>query len=319
MRYRRFGRTGWMVSEVGYGMWGMGGWSGSDDAESRHSLQRAVDLGCNFFDTAWVYGNGRSEKLLGELVRMNPGKRIYIATKIPPKNMKWPSRREYTLDDCFPADHVEEYIRRSLKNLRIPTIDLIQFHTWEDHWEEDHRWIKTVEELRDQGMFRAVGISLNRREPWNGVHAVRSGAVDVVQAAYNIFDQGPEDGLLPACKEMDTAVIARVPFDEGALTGRLTLESSWPEGDWRNTYFNRANLEATVGRVESLQALLPQGITLPEMALRFILDNPLISTVIPGMRKLENVEANLAASELSSLPQDLHGQLKAHRWDRTPA
>ena len=319
MRYRRFGRTGWMVSEVGYGMWGMGGWTGSDDAESRHSLQRAVDLGCNFFDTAWVYGNGRSEKLLGELVRMNPGKRIYIATKIPPKNMKWPSRREYTLDDCFPADHVEEYIRRSLKNLRIPTIDLIQFHTWEDHWEEDHRWIKTVEELRDQGMFRAVGISLNRREPWNGVHAVRSGAVDVVQAAYNIFDQGPEDGLLPACKEMDTAVIARVPFDEGALTGRLTLESSWPEGDWRNTYFNRANLEATVGRVESLQALLPQGITLPEMALRFILDNPLISTVIPGMRKLENVEANLAASELSSLPQDLHGQLKAHRWDRTPA
>ena len=319
MRYRRFGRTGWMVSEVGYGMWGMGGWSGSDDAESRHSLQRAVDLGCNFFDTAWVYGNGRSEKLLGELVRMNPGKRIYIATKIPPKNMKWPSRREYTLDDCFPADHVEEYIRRSLKNLRIPTIDLIQFHTWEDHWEEDHRWIKTVEELRDQGMFRAVGISLNRREPWNGVHAVRSGAVDVVQAAYNIFDQGPEDGLLPACKEMDTAVIARVPFDEGALTGRLTLESSWPEGDWRNTYFNRANLEATVARVESLQALLPQGITLPEMALRFILDNPLISTVIPGMRKLENVEANLAASELSSLPQDLHGQLKAHRWDRTPA
>jgi aryl-alcohol dehydrogenase-like predicted oxidoreductase len=308
-----------MVSEVGYGMWGMGGWSGSDDAESRHSLQRAVDLGCNFFDTAWVYGNGRSEKLLGELVRMNPGKRIYIATKIPPKNMKWPSRREYTLDDCFPADHVEEYIRRSLKNLRIPTIDLIQFHTWEDHWEEDHRWIKTVEELRDQGMFRAVGISLNRREPWNGVHAVRSGAVDVVQAAYNIFDQGPEDGLLPACKEMDTAVIARVPFDEGALTGRLTLESSWPEGDWRNTYFNRANLEATVARVESLQALLPQGITLPEMALRFILDNPLISTVIPGMRKLENVEANLAASELSSLPQDLHGQLKAHRWDRTPA
>ena len=319
MRYRRFGRTGWMVSEVGYGMWGMGGWSGSDDEESRRSLQRAVDLGCNFFDTAWVYGNGKSEKLLGELVRKNPGKRIYIATKIPPKNMKWPSRREYSLDDCFPPDHVEEYIRRSLKNLGIPTIDLIQFHTWEDQWEEDHRWIKTVEELRDQGMFRAVGISLNRREPWNGVHAVRSGAVDVVQAAYNIFDQGPEDELLPACKEMDTAVIARVPFDEGALTGALTLESSWPEGDWRNTYFNRANLEATVQRVEALRALLPQGVTLPEMALRFILDNPLISTVIPGMRKLENVESNLAVSDATPLPQDLHGQLKGHRWDRPPA
>ena len=319
MRYRRFGRTGWMVSEVGYGMWGMGGWSGSDDEESRRSLQRAVDLGCNFFDTAWVYGNGKSEKLLGELIRNNPGKRIYIATKIPPKNMKWPSRREYSLDDCFPPDHVEEYIRRSLKNLGVPTIDLIQFHTWEDQWEEDHRWIKTVEELRDQGMFRAVGISLNRREPWNGVHAVRSGAVDVVQAAYNIFDQGPEDELLPACREMDTAVIARVPFDEGALTGTLTLESSWPEGDWRNTYFNRANLEATVARVESLRALLPQSMTLPEMALRFILDNPLISTVIPGMRKRANVESNLAVSDAAPLPQDLHGQLKGHRWDRTPA
>jgi aryl-alcohol dehydrogenase-like predicted oxidoreductase len=266
-----------------------------------------------------VYGNGKSEKLLGELVRKNPGKRIYIATKIPPKNMKWPSRREYSLDDCFPPDHVEEYIRRSLKNLGVPTIDLIQFHTWEDQWEEDHRWIKTVEELRDQGMFRAVGISLNRREPWNGVHAVRSGAVDVVQAAYNIFDQGPENELLPACKEMDTAVIARVPFDEGALTGTLTLESSWPEGDWRNTYFNHANLEATVQRVEALRALLPQGITLPEMALRFILDNPLISTVIPGMRKLANVESNLAASDAAPLPQDLHGQLKGHRWDRPPA
>ncbi len=319
MRYRRFGRTGWLVSEVGYGMWGMGGWSGSDDEESRRSLQRALELGSNFFDTAWVYGNGRSEKLLGELVRNNPGRRIYVATKIPPKNMKWPSRREYTLDDCYPPDHVEDFIQRSLKNLGVPVIDLIQFHTWEDRWEEDHRWLKTVEELRDQGMFRAVGISLNRREPWNGVHAVRSGAVDVVQVAYNIFDQAPEDELLPACQEMDVAVIARVPFDEGALTGTLMMDSKWAEGDWRNSYFNRANLEATLPRIDALRALVPSGITLPELALRFILDNPTISTVIPGMRKLSNVEANLAVSDAGPLPQDLHGQLKGFRWDRTPS
>ena len=319
MRYRRFGRTGWMISEVGYGMWGMGGWTGSDDEESRRSLQRAVDLGCNFFDTAWVYGNGHSEKLLGKLVRTNPGKRIYIATKIPPKNMKWPSRREYTLDDCYPPEHVEEYVRRSLKNLSIPTIDLIQFHTWEDHWEEDHRWIKTVEELRDQGMFRAVGISLNRREPWNGVHAVRSGALDAVQVAYNIFDQGPEDELLPACKEMDVGVIARVPFDEGALTGALTPESSWPEGDFRNAYFNASNLAATLERVEALKPLVPKDLTMPDMALRFVLDNPLISTVIPGMRKMTHVESNLAVSEATPLPQDIHGRLKGSRWDRSPA
>jgi aryl-alcohol dehydrogenase-like predicted oxidoreductase len=308
-----------MISEVGYGMWGMGGWTGSDDEESRHSLQRAVDLGCNFFDTAWVYGNGHSEKLLGKLVRTNPGKRIYIATKIPPRNMKWPSRREYTLEDCYPPDHVEEYVRRSLKNLSIPTIDLIHFHTWEDHWEEDHRWIKTVEELRDQGMFRAVGISLNRREPWNGVHAVRSGAVDAVQVAYNIFDQGPEDELLPACKEMDVGVIARVPFDEGALTGTLTPESRWPEGDFRNTYFNASNLAATLERVDALKPLVPKDRTVADMALRFILDNPLISTVIPGMRKMAHVEANLAVSEATPLPQDVHGRLKGHRWDRSPA
>lgn len=318
MRYRRFGRTGWKISEVGYGMWGMGGWTGSDDEESRRSLQRAVDLGCNFFDTAWAYGSGHSEKLLGELVRNNPGKRIYVATKIPPKNLKWPSRREYPLDDCYPPDHVEELVHRSLKNLDITIIDLIQFHTWEDHWEEDHRWIKTVEQLRDQGLFRAVGISLNRREPWNGVHAVRSGAVDAVQVAYNIFDQSPEDELLPACKEMDVGVIARVPLDEGALTGTLTLESRWPEGDWRNIYFSRENLEASVPRVEALKSLLPADLSMPEMALRFVLDTPLISTVIPGMRKPAHVEANLAVSESSSLPQDLHGQLKSHRWDRSP-
>ena len=317
MRYRRFGRTGWLVSEVGYGMWGMGGWSGSDDDESRRSLQRAVDLGCNFFDTAWAYGSGHSEKLLGELVRTNPGKRLYIATKIPPKNIRWPSRREFTLDDCYPHDHVEEFVRRSLKNLGIPTIDLIQFHTWEDAWEEDHRWIKTMEELRDQGMFRAVGISLNRREPWNGVHVVRSGAVDAVQVAYNIFDQQAEDELFPACKEMDVGIIARVPFDEGALTGTLTLESRWPEGDFRNSYFNRANLEATIPRVDALRPLVPKDRTIPEMALRFVLDSPLVGTVIPGMRKTTNVHSNFAVSEMNSLTQDLHENLKTHRWNRT--
>jgi aryl-alcohol dehydrogenase-like predicted oxidoreductase len=307
-----------MVSEVGYGMWGMAGWTGSSDDESMRSLQRAVDLGCNFFDTAWAYGAGHSEKLLGELVRSNPGKRLFVATKIPPKNFQWPSRREYALDDCYPPEHIEEYLRCSLKNLGVPTIDLIQFHTWEDTWEEDHRWIKKVEDLREEGLFRAVGISLNRWEPWNGVRTVRSGLVDAVQVIYNIFDQNPEDELFPACKELDVAVIARVPFDEGTLTGNLTKESRWPEGDWRNTYFVPANLAASVEHGDALKPLVPQARTLPEMALRFILDNPLVSTVIPGMRKTAHVESNIAVSESSSLPQELHVHLKGHRWDRTP-
>ena len=181
-------------------MWGMGGWTGSDDAESLASLQRAVDLGCNFFDTAWGYGAGHSEGLLGQMVRANPDKQLYTATKIPPKNFKWPSRREFTLDDCFPPDHIEEYVHKSLKNAGLESFDLMQFHTWEDSWVQDDRWAKKMDELRSQGLIRAVGISLNRWEPWNGVQAVRSGLIDAVQVIYNIFDQNPEDELFPACR-----------------------------------------------------------------------------------------------------------------------
>lgn len=318
MKYRKFGRTGWLVCEIGYGMWGMGGWTGSDDEESMRALQRSADLGCNFFDTAWAYGAGRSEGLLGRLVRANPGKRIYTASKIPPKNFKWPSRREYKLDDCFPPDHIEEYVHRSLENTGLESIDLMQFHVWEDSWVDDDRWAKKVEELKRQGLLHAVGISVNRWEAWNGARAVRSGLVDAVQVIYNIFDQNPEDELFPACVEHDVGVIARVPFDEGTLTGTLTLDSKWPKGDWRNTYFVPENLKASVERAEALRPLIPKGMTMPEMALRFILNNPTVSTIIPGMRKVHNVETNLAASDAGSLPEDLHIKLGSHRWDRRP-
>lgn len=318
MNYRRFGRTGWMVSELGYGMWGMGGWTGSDDAESLRALQRAVDLGCNFFDTAWGYGAGHSEGLLGQLVRANPDKKLYTATKIPPKNFKWPSRREYSLDDCFPPDHIEEYVHRSLQNAGLSSFDLFQLHTWEDSWLRDDRWYKKMDDLRRQGLFHAIGISLNRWEPWNGVQAVRSGLVDAVQVIYNIFDQNPEDELFPACQEHDVAVIARVPFDEGTLTGTLTKDSRWPEGDWRNTYFVPENLIPSVERAEALKALLPPGMSMPEMALRFILNHPAVSTIIPGMRKVQHVEANAAACNRGPLPPELHARLRPHRWERTP-
>ena len=318
MKYRRFGRRGWMVSEIGYGMWGMAGWTGSDDEESLRSLQRAVDLGCNFFDTAWAYGDGHSERLLGRLVRANPQKRLYTATKIPPKNLEWPSRREYTLDDCFPPEHIEEYVQRSLESAGRESFDLMQFHTWEDTWVEDHRWVKKMEDLRGQGLFRAVGISINRWEPWNGVRAVRSGLIDAVQVIYNIFDQNPEDELFPACDEMDVAVIARVPFDEGTLTGTLAKDSNWPKDDWRNTYFVPENLKASVERADALRPLVPKGMTMPEMALRFILNNPTVSTIIPGMRRTTHVEANMATSDAGPLPRDLQAQLRRHRWDRTP-
>ena len=319
MNYRRFGRADWMVSDIGYGMWAMGGqWSGSDDEESMRSLQRAAELGCNLFDTAWAYGSGHSEQLLGALVRANPDERLYVATKMPPKNRIWPSRREFTLDDCFPPDYIEDYVHRSLNNLGVGSIDLIQFHTWEDAWADDDRWVKRLDELRSQGLVKAVGISLNRWEPWNGVNTVRRGLVDAVQVIYNIFDQAPEDELFPACQEMDVAVIARVPFDEGTLTGKLTRDSKWPENDWRSTYFVPENLIPSVEHSDALKPLVPEGMTMAEMALRFILNNQTVSTIIPGMRKLHHVEQNLAASDAGPLPAELHEKLRSHRWDREP-
>ena len=318
MNYRRFGRTGWMVSELGYGMWGMESWTGSNDSESQQALQRAIDSGCNFFDSAWHYGRGQSERRLGELVRENPGKKIYVATKIPPKNLVWPSRPEFTVEDCFPPEHIEEYVHLSLENLGVESIDLIQFHTWSDAWLKDERWVRKIDELRRQGLFRAVGISLNRWEPWNGVRAVKSGLIDSVQVMYNIFDQNPEDELFPACAALGVAVIARCPLDQGSLTGTLTLESKWPEGDWRNQHFTPQTLKESVAHADALKPLVPIGMSLPQMALRFILNNPNVSTVIPGMRKVRNVDENLFAVAQGRLPLEIHTALRRHRWDRKP-
>ena len=318
MRYRTFGRTGWQVSEVGYGMWGMGGWTESDDDESRRSLQAAVDQGCNFFDTAWGYGAGHSEGLLGELVRANPGTRLYTATKIPPKNFKWPSRRGYTLDETFPPDHIREYTEKSLVNLGLPKIDLMQFHVWEDDWAADERWQRAADDLKREGLVGAWGVSINRWEPWNAIRTLRTGVIDAVQVIYNIFDQAPEDELFPACRELNVGVIARVPFDEGTLTGTLTKESRWPEGDWRNSYFVPENLIPSVERADALKPLIPAGMTMPEMAMRFILSNPDVGTIIPGMRKLRHVRSNIAASDAGPLPADLLARLREHRWDREP-
>jgi aryl-alcohol dehydrogenase-like predicted oxidoreductase len=318
MNYRRFGRTGWNVSEIGYGMWGVAGWTGSEDQQSLESLQHAVDLGCNFFDTAWAYGDGHSETLLGKIISANPRKTLYAATKIPPKNRRWPSQRGFSLDESYPPEYIEEYVHKSLENIGVSKLDLIQFHTWEDHWLDDDRLLKAIEKLRTGNDVRAVGISINRWEPWNGIRAVKSGLIDAVQVIYNIFDQNPEDELFPACREKNVAVIARVPFDEGTLTGTLTPESKWPKGDWRNTYFVAENLKSSVAHADALKPLLRDSMTMPEMALRFILNNPDVSTIIPGMRKRRNVETNLGASTRGPLPAELHAELRKHRWDRTP-
>jgi aryl-alcohol dehydrogenase-like predicted oxidoreductase len=318
MRFRRFGRLGWRLGEIGAGMWGAVAWSGRDDIDVGAALQRAVDLGCNFFDTALAYGAGASEALLGALVRANPDRRIFTATKIPPKSQRWPSRRGDTLDQSYPPDHIEEQVRASLRNAGLPRFDLIQFHTWEDAWLNDRRWLAKLHDLRREGLFEGIGISINRWEPWNGVEAVRAGLVDAVQVIYNIFDQNPEDQLFPMCAAHDVGVIARVPFDEGTLTGAITRASRFPDDDWRSSYFVPENLEACVARAEALAPLVPAGSTMSDMALRFILSNPAVGTVIPGMRRPRHVEANIASSEAGALPPPLLRELKRHRWDRLP-
>jgi aryl-alcohol dehydrogenase-like predicted oxidoreductase len=318
MEHRRFPRLGWSVSEVGYGMWGMGGWTGSDDGQSAAALDRSVALGCNFFDTAWAYGEGHSERLLGDLLRRHPNQRLITATKVPPKNREWPGKRSTPVDQVFPSEHIVEYTETSLANLGVETIDLQQLHVWDDSWTVDDGWKRAAETLKRSGRIRAFGISVNRWEPENVLAALETGLVDAVQVVYNIFDQAPADALFPACERLDVAVIARVPFDEGGLTGRLTADSSWPAGDFRNTYFKSPNLQLTLDRVAPLQRIVDEwGESLPDVALRWILTHSAVTTTIPGMRAMRHVEANLAASgkPLSSGAID---RLKPFRWDRRP-
>jgi aryl-alcohol dehydrogenase-like predicted oxidoreductase len=323
MRYRTMGRLGFQVAEVGYGMWGIaggpGGFTGEDYDSAPGCLDEAVELGCNFFDTAWAYGRGISEQMLGALLRRHPGRRLYVATKIPPKNREWPPGPDDTLDDVFPAEHIREYTHKSLENLGVGRIDLMQLHVWEDRWAKDQRWQEALGGLKREGVIGAVGISVNRWEPANCLAALDTGLIDAIQVIYNIFDQAPEDELFPRAQRDGIAVIARVPFDEGTLTGAIHAGSSWPEGDWRNTYFGPENLGPSVERYDRLAADIGDRMPLPELALRFILANPAVSTVIPGMRTPGHVRANLAVSDGRPLDPGLLGDLRRHRWDRAPA
>ena len=322
MQYRKLGRTGFEVSEIGHGLWGMGSWPDSDDKESSCALQVSTDHGCNFYDSAWAYGEGKSDRLLGEHLVANSAKRLYAASKIPPMNLKWPASSAYAYTDVFPAEHVFKYanlVREKLAaDAEVDTIDLLQFHVWDDSWADHPEFVKTVEQLKAKKIIRAFGLSLNRWEPWNGLKALCTGVVDTVQVIYNIFDQAPEDELFPMCRELNVGVIARVPLDEGSLGGKLTAETKFPAGDWRAGYFGPDNLKATLPRVEALNKIVPAGMTLPEMAMRFVLSHPTVSTTIVGMRKMEHVRSNTALSDGHPLSTELMAELKKHRWERKP-
>jgi aryl-alcohol dehydrogenase-like predicted oxidoreductase len=318
MNLRRLGRTGLEVSEIGYGAWGIGQsmWIGAEDDESLRALDRAIDLGLNFIDTALAYGDGHSEQLVGQVVRARP-ETVHVATKIPPKNMRWPARAGSHADESFPGDYIRAQTERSLANLGLDAIDVQQFHVWHDDWLEQGDWLETVEALKQEGKIRWFGVSINDHHPDTAIDLVRSGRVDTVQVIYNVFDQSPEDELLPATEEHDVGVLARVPFDEGGLTGAITPESTFPDGDFRAHYFQGDRKQQVADRVAAIVGdlgIAPDEIA--ETALRYILSNDAVSTVIPGMRSIRNVERNTAVGDGKGLPADQVEKLHAHRWIR---
>jgi len=319
MRYRKLGRTGIQISEIGFGAWGIGGhlWQDSKDDESIQALHSAIDLGINFIDTAAAYGEGHSEQLIAKVLKSHRDKRIYVATKVNPKNYVWPAQKGSDVRDIFPAQYIIERTERSLKNLGVERIDLQQLHVWNDEWVGADEWRRAFERLRREGKVAHFGISINDHEPENSLKMIDSGEINTVQVIYNIFDQSPEKALFPKCQEENVGVIVRVPFDEGSLTGAITEETAFLPEDFRAQYFRGDRKKQVVERVQRLQALLNgEAKNLPELALRFVLDHPAVSAVIPGMRKSSNVEANCAFSDGRRLSQGLKTKLKGHVWER---
>jgi len=315
---RPLGRTGLQVSEVGYGAWGIGAsqWIGARDDESLRALHRAVDLGVNFIDTALAYGDGHSETLVGRLLRERR-ETVYVATKVPPRNAVWPAPRGVPVSENYPAAHIATSAERSLRHLGVERIDLLQLHTWLDDYLDQDGWRDALLGLKRQGKVRALGISVNDHDPGSALRAVASGLFDTVQVIYNVFDQSPEERLFPLCLEHGVGVLARVPFDEGGLTGTITPETTFPRGDWRNGYFKGDRKREVWERAEALKKLLgEEARTLPELALRFCLAHEAVSTVIPGMRRLASVEANVAVSDGRRLTPEMRAALRQHAWSR---
>ncbi|MDP9397145.1 MAG: aldo/keto reductase [Actinomycetota bacterium] len=317
MQQRPLGRTGLQVSEIGYGAWGIGGrmWVGAEEDESLRALHRAIELGVNFIDTARGYGE--SERIVGQVVRDHPDQWLYVATKVPPRGGEWPPAPGTDPMETFPGTHIRESLETSLKVSGLQKFDVLQFHVWHDEWVGRGDWLESVDALKREGLIGAFGVSINDYQPENALELIRTGVVDTVQVIYNVFHQQPEEQLLPACAEHGVGVIVRVALDEGGLTGRVTADTEFPEGDWRNDYFGGDRRRQVQEHVDALVADL--GISreeLPEYALRYVLAAPEVSTVIAGMRSVRNVERNAAISDGRPLSEEQRAVLKRHRWER---
>ena len=318
MKHRKLGRTGFDVSEIGYGAWGISGaqWIGASESDSLRALRTAIEQGIDFIDTALAYGDGVSERLVGQIVR-EAGGRVRVATKVPPKNRLWPARHGIGIEEVFPYDYILSCTEESLRNLRIDCIDLLQLHVWNPDWVGRDEWRKAFADLKSSGKVRAVGVSINDHQPDTGIGIIETGLIDSVQVIYNIFDQSPEVNLFPACMKHNIGVIARVPFDEGSLTGRINEDTVFPEGDFRNGYFKGDRKKQVAERVNAILGDLGIEVSaLPGIAIRYCLSAPAVSTVIPGMRSVSSVTGNVMASGQGPLPPDLLDILKGHAWNR---
>ncbi|HEX4724386.1 MAG TPA: aldo/keto reductase [Pseudonocardiaceae bacterium] len=317
MHYRELGKTGQSVSEIGYGAWGIGGsmWIGAAEDESVRALHRAIELGVTFIDTARGYGE--SERIVGGVLREHAGENLVVATKIPPKNRVWPAPAGIDPAEAFPGTHIRESLETSLRTSGLEAFDVVQFHVWSDEWVGRGDWLETIEALKREGKIRHFGISINDYQPDNAIALIRSGHVDTVQVIYNVFHQEPAERLFPACVENGVGVIVRVSLDEGGLTGRVDENATFPEGDFRNRYFG-GNRKTEVGQhIAALTADL--GITTDEVAetaLRYVLAEPAVSTVIVGMRTTRNVERNATISDGRRLTDEQLATLAEHRWER---
>jgi aryl-alcohol dehydrogenase-like predicted oxidoreductase len=318
MRYRRLGPTEAELSEIGFGAWGIGGsqWQGAQDDESLRALKRAFELGVNFVDTALAYGDGHSEVLVGQAVK-KAFMRVFIATKIPPKNRVWPASPQTPIQEVFPYKYVIESTEQSLRNLGVEQIYLQQFHVWTDAWTNTDEWKRAIEDLRSSGKVRFMGISISEHDPDSALEAIKTGLINSVQVIYNIFDQSPETKLFPLCQEMQVGVLARVPLDEGGLTGTITPETVFEPGEFRDSYFRGDRKRQVMEHVEALkQDLKDLPGTLPEIALQFCLSNQTITSVIPGMRRISTVESSCRASTAGPLDAATLAILKRHAWQR---
>ena len=252
MRTRTLGRTGVSVSEIGFGAWAIGGsWGEQKEEDSVAALHRALDLGCNFIDTAAGYGNGRSERIIGKVLKERK-ETVFVATKTPPSPGPWPPTPYCRDDERYSESYLRANVEERLRNLGTERIDLLQLHTWTRAWNRNPRPFEILRKLQAEGKIRFIGLSTPEHDQNSVIDLMRGGWLDAVQVIYNVFEQEPAAELLPVARETNVGVIVRVVFDEGVLTGKYTKDTTFGEGDFRRSYFAGDRLERAVARTEKV-------------------------------------------------------------------